>query len=83
MNKKEREAHLKEIDERIRQYAEEKRKTSIALLREDEMIGLAAVVYREVREECAKIVDKYAKANAESDIMAAAFAQCADEVRRA
>lgn len=82
MNKKEWAAYSKEVDERIRQYAKEKRKTSIALLREDEMIGLAAVVYREVREECAQIVDKYAKANAESDIMAAAFAQCADEVRR-
>lgn len=43
---------------------------------------LAAVVFKGVREECAQIVDKYAKANAENDIMAAAFAKCADEVRR-
>lgn len=33
------------------------------------------------RERCAKICDKYAKANEESDIMAAAFDHCAAAIR--
>lgn len=35
----------------------------------------------EVREDCARICDKYAKANEESDIMAVAFDHCASEIR--
>ena len=46
-----------------------------------ELERFAALVAAAEREECAKIVVKYAKANEESDIMATAFDHCAAAIR--
>lgn len=41
----------------------------------------AALVAAHEREACAAVVEKYAKANEESDIMAHAFLHCAAAIR--
>jgi hypothetical protein len=51
------------------------------LIGETQLERFAALVAAAEREECAKVVERYAEANQESDLMVDAFTHCAAAIR--